>query len=122
MGEYEEEEGYDEFVTWGAKKYAYRQSGKIGVTTAGVSRKYSGSELLELGGLEAFRPGLVFRRAGGLELKYNDTHADYYEVDGREIELTNNIYFREGTYTLGITSEYSELIGIDVEEMLDTCI
>lgn len=65
MGVFDKEEGYDRFITQGAKRYAYERDGKLGVTVSGVSTKKVKSagltlgalELKEAGGLSAFKPG-----------------------------------------------------------------
>lgn len=65
MGVFDKEEGYDRFITQGAKRYAYERDGKLGVTVSGVSTKKVKSagltlgalELKEAGGLTAFKPG-----------------------------------------------------------------
>lgn len=65
MGVFDKEDGYDRFITRGAKRYAYERDGKLGVTVSGVSTKKVKSagltlgalELKEAGGLSAFKPG-----------------------------------------------------------------
>ncbi len=65
MGVFDKEDGYDRFITQGAKRYAYERDGKLGVTVSGVSTKKVKSagltlgalELKEAGGLSAFKPG-----------------------------------------------------------------
>lgn len=65
MGVFDKEDGYDRFITQGAKRYAYERDGKLGVTVSGVSTKKVKSagltlgalELKEAGGLPAFKPG-----------------------------------------------------------------
>lgn len=110
MGVYENDGEYDEFITWGAKKYGYVKRGKLSVTVSGVSRKYGAGELEELGGLKALVPGTVFRKAGGVQLIYNDHPAREIVVDGRRLLLTSNVAIVPSTYTLGITREYEELL------------
>lgn len=107
MGVYEEDAGYDRFITLGAKKYAYEQNGKVKVTCAGVNKKIGGEELQRRGGLEAFKPGFTFYDAGGTEALYND-HADMYTVTdkGNRLHITPNVVIKESTYTLGITGDY----------------
>jgi hypothetical protein len=39
LGVFDHDEHYDEFITQGAKKYAYKIDGKIGITVAGVPKK-----------------------------------------------------------------------------------
>lgn len=108
MGVFEEEKPYNRFATLGAKKYAYDQGGKLGVTISGVN-KHLGA--VELGKLENFKQGFVFRAAGGTESVYNDNpEIKTYVVDGHEIKITSNVVIRDSTYTLGITGEYEDII------------
>ena len=113
MGVFEDEKPYKYFVTLGAKKYAYKYKkiGRIYVVVSGVTKKYAGAELRAHGGLEAFKPGFIFSKAGGTEAVYNDqTEPIKYMVDGKEIEITSNIVIRDSTYTLGITGEYERIL------------
>lgn len=110
MGVYEQEADYTEFITLGAKKYAYTHGTKIGLTVSGVSRKYGPAELQRAGGLQAFRPGLVFREAGGVAPLYNDAASYDVIIDGNPLHVGPNILLRESTYTLGITDDYTRLL------------
>lgn len=73
MGVFDKEDGYDRFITQGAKRYAYEREGKLGVTVSGVSTKKVKSagltlgalELKEAGGLSAFKPGRYAQDAAG---------------------------------------------------------
>ena len=86
------------------------QSDDLHITIAGVGKKRGARELQEAGGIEAFRPGMIFRAAGGTESIYNDLTREVINIDGHQLELGPNIYIRPSTYTLGITQEYVELI------------
>lgn len=111
LGVLEYDAHYDRYITLGAKKYAFEENGKIGITVAGVSKKIGAAELEEAGGLEAFREGLVFRKAGGTEAIYNDDpEIRYIEREGHKIEISSNLYIRDSSYTLGITGEYKRLL------------
>ena len=110
MGIYEKDAEYDEFVTLGAKKYAYSKNGKIELTVAGVNKKKGGKELEEHGGLEAFKEGFIFRKAGGTESIYNDETDRIYKIGGHDLRVTSNVYIKDSTYTLGLTAEYFNLV------------
>lgn len=119
MGVFEQEQEYAQFMTWGAKKYAttYKTDGPITTTIAGVNKKLGGKELEENGGFAAFRPGFVFRKAGGTDLIYNDSpDVEPLEIDGHALEITKNVVILDGEYTLGITAEYAKLLGYEMEE------
>ena len=111
MGVYEKDAEYEQFVTLGAKKYAYVINGKTHVTCAGVNKKKGGEELEKAGGLAAFKPGFTFYEAGGTEALYND-HTNMYTVSdqGMKIHVTPNVVIKESTYTLGIAGEYKRIL------------
>ena len=111
MGIYEHDADYDEFITLGAKKYAYTINGRCHVTVSGVDKRKGGDELQQAGGLEKFKPGFTFILAGGTDAVYNDhvlipTHTD----KGMPILITPNVVIKESTYTLGITGEYRKIL------------
>lgn len=111
LGVLEHDAEYDRFITLGAKKYAFEEAGKIGITVAGVGKKAGAEELKEAGGLEAFKEGLTFRKAGGTEAKYNDDPEIKSIIrEGRKIEISSNLYISDSQYTLGITGEYRRLL------------
>lgn len=113
MGVYEPDGVYAEFSTQGAKKYAYREkpAGPTKVTIAGVTKAKGGKELDKHGGLEAFKPGFIFREAGGTEILYNDApEITSIEREGHKLHIYPNAVIRDSTYQLGITAEYMTLL------------
>lgn len=112
MGVFEDEGVYQEFVTMGAKKYAFKKNDKLEVTVSGVGKKYGGKELAEKGGLPAFKSGFVFKKAGGTNSYYNDVIENpiYKTPDGIYINITPNIFIEDSEYTLGLSSEYKRLL------------
>ena len=111
MGVYEDEGMCDRFKTLGAKKYVGEVNGKLKITIAGVNKKKGAEELLENGGIEAFKDGFKFVKSGGTESTYNDLKEPVvYNVEGRDITFTSNIYIEDGIYTLGLTEEYMWLL------------
>jgi len=111
MGVYEVEDTADKFVTWGAKKYLCEYGGKLKATIAGVNKSMAGAELARSGGVEAFRPGFVFRDAGGTEAVYND-HPQLAPliIDGHRLDITSNVVLRPDYYTLGLAGDYERLL------------
>lgn len=107
MGVFEQEESYDRFITLGAKKYAYEQHGKLGITVAGVNKKTGAKEL---GRLENFKPEFEFSEAGGLESVYNDEPFGEYEIEGHKVFIGQNICLRPSTYKIGLSDDYSRLL------------
>lgn len=110
MGVYESE-GYrlpNRFKTLGAKKYVLEDpDGHLHITIAGVNKKKGGKEL---GTLENFREGFIFREAGGTEAVFNDNVDMWYNVDGHRLHIRDNEVIRDSTYTLGITAEYRMIL------------
>lgn len=111
MGVFEFEGEYDNFVTLGAKKYAYEQDCEIHLTVSGVNKIKGAEELKDAGGLKAFKEGMVFRKGGGTESMYNDDETFHVkQIDGHELEMGPNICIKDSTYTLGLTAEYARLL------------
>lgn len=111
MGVYELDAEYQEFITLGAKKYAYKIDDQIHVTCAGVDKKKGGPELEKAGGLKAFQPGFTFYEAGGTEAIYND-HTDMLITTdkGAALRITPNVVIKDSMYTLGIAGEYRRIL------------
>lgn len=119
LGIYERDEGtpYQQFKTLGAKKYCYEDvDGKLHLTVSGV-QKEEGAQ--ELGSIENFYIGFIFKKAGGLELVYNNSSIHKIVVDGCEIETASNIAMLDSTYMLGATPDYLDLIGYDPIDIIN---
>lgn len=110
LGIYEFDKKYDKFITLGAKKYATERNGEVKITVSGVE-KYKGSE--ELGSIDNFKIGFVFRKAGGKELIYIEDEIHNICVNGCEMESAGSIPTLDSTYRLGISQDYSEIIGME---------
>ena len=110
-GIFEEDGHYKRFCHLGAKKYVYEDmDGKLHVTIAGVNKKEGPAEL---GAIENFRPGFVFRKAGGQIAVYNELSSlpsDRLEFPEGTVELTTNLYLEDSTYTLSLAPDYDMLI------------
>lgn len=110
MGVFEEDGIYSKFKTMGAKKYCYvdAKDGKLHLTVSGVNKRYG---VKELGSIDNFKEGFIFRKAGGTESVYNDRpEITEIEIDGHTLQITKNVVIKDSEYTLGITKEYSDLI------------
>ena len=112
MGVYEAEQDMCEFRTMGAKKYVYRErpNKPLKSTIAGVLKQEGGEELEAAGGIDAFKDGFTFVKAGGLEAVYNDKPFGNYEIDGHTLYIGPNVVLRPSTYTLGRTADYIRLL------------
>ena len=103
---------YDEFITQGAKKYAYKIDDEIHITVAGVPKKGATS----LRSLQDFKDGLIF--------KYKDTNKNLstyndeqipaimedYQGNILEVHDRSGICLLPNTYTLGKSYDYATLI------------
>lgn len=117
LGLYDKEKGYDEFVTLGAKKYAFNQSGKIGITVAGLNKKSGAKELEQKGGLSNFKIGIEFFDSGRKTVYYNDDKKHFLTVQGCKIENASNIALVDTTYTLGMTDVMLSILnGLESED------
>jgi len=111
MGVYEPEPEYgegDRFKTLGAKKYVMEDpAGFLHITIAGVNKKRGAQEL---GSIENFEEGFIFRKAGGTESLFNDdVHLDL-KIDGHDLPIRDNVVIRDSTYTLGLAAEYRAIL------------
>lgn len=107
------------FITLGAKKYCYEDIDGLHLTVSGVSK---GDGAKELKDIKNFKPGFVFKKAGGIALWYNDFEkpkAKWFNYKGHTIRTFSNIGMLESEYTLGITEEYAELIGLNLYSDLE---
>lgn len=120
MGLYEHENKIPiaKFKTLGAKKYVYEDEKGLHVTISGVNKKTGAKEL---GSIDNFVPGFIFKDAGGLTLYYNDAEQGIHQitVDGCTMTTASNIGMVDSTYEIGITSEYAELIGYNIYYDID---
>lgn len=120
MGVYEHENKVPiaKFKTLGAKKYVYEDEKGLHVTISGVSKKLGAKEL---GSIDNFVPGFIFKEAGGLTLYYNEAEQGIHQitVDGCTMTTASNIGMVDSTYEIGITREYAELIGYNIYYDID---
>lgn len=108
------------FITLGAKKYAYEdKKGQLHVTVSGVSNTHApgdelgagARELMERGGLDAFKVGFIFQDAGGQTVWYGHDDPHYVTVNGCRMLTASYAALSDGEYTLGQTEEYKRLLG-----------
>ena len=107
LGMYEPDGVYEEFLTLGAKKYCYRENGKLKMTLAGVSKK---SVKYLYNDINNFKVGKVFgyKESGKMTHLYNDNQPEVI-VDGYKCSLKYSIVLYPTTYTLGTTEIYDAL-------------
>ena len=110
MGIFDKEKGYDEFITLGAKKYAFLQNGKLGITVSGLSKKKGAEELAKKGGLRRFQRNEVFYNSGRTIAQYNSAEVHDITVNGCTFSTASNLAIVDTTYTLGITDTMLDII------------
>lgn len=110
MGIFDKEKGYDEFITLGAKKYAFMQNGKLGITVSGLSKKKGAEELERKGGLRRFQRNEVFYNSGRTIAQYNSAEVHDITVNGCTFSTASNLAIVDTTYTLGITDTMLDII------------
>ena len=115
MGLFEKECTYQEFITQGAKKYAYKIDDKIHITVAGVPK--SGAKALK--SLDDFRDDFIF--------EYNDTDKNLvlYTEEQTPVEVEDYLGLKyyitdksgccilPNTYKLSKSLDYANLISDD---------
>lgn len=110
MGIFDKEKGYDEFITLGAKKYAFLQNGKLGITVSGLSKKKGAEELEKKGGIRRFQRNEVFYNSGRTIVQYNSAEVHDITVNGCTFSTASNLAIVDTTYTLGITDTMLDII------------
>lgn len=117
MGIYEDDGEYHKFKFLGAKKYCYTDTDDhLHLTLAGVQKK---AGAIELGNIDNFKLGFVFKDSAGLCARYNDKVDRWIERDGHRIHLTRNLYLSKTEYTLDITQEYKDCIDFAAGQYID---
>lgn len=117
IGLFEDDGHYNQFITQGAKRYAYISDGHMDITVAGVSKKINEQTGIsfaveELGSLERFKPGMIWSKAGGTISVYND-HADFDYTDsdtGRVIHISKNVAIVPSIYEMKYSKDYRLLL------------
>ena len=69
-------------------------------------------------GIDYFRSGFVFRKAGGNAAIYNDNPDSNVWINGEDIKITRNTAIVPSEYTLGTTDEYAALLALCEKERL----
>ena len=117
IGLFEADGHYDQFITQGAKRYAYSIDGHIGITVAGVSKKINEETGIsfaveELKSLDRFRVGMIWRKAGGTISVYNDAdNIEYTDPEtGNTIEISKNVAIVPSTYVMTYSKDYRLLL------------
>ena len=118
LGVWEYEGAYEEFKTLGAKKYVYKQDGKIKSTIAGVSKK-AGAEYFTIHGVDGLKKDAVITESGHLTAYYNDDEIHKLTIDHVTFTSSSNVALVNNTYKIGVTEEYSDLLIKGIENIID---
>ena len=118
IGLFESDGHYNQFITQGAKRYAYiKDDGKMGVTVAGVSTAINEETGIsfaveELKTLKRFKPGMMWKKAGGTQAVYNDSdNFDYTDPDtGKTVHVSKNVAIIPSTYVMTHSRDYALLL------------
>ena len=118
IGVFESDGHYKQFITQGAKRYAYiDDAGKMGVTVAGVSKEINEDTgktfaVEELKTLKRFKPGMKWEKAGGTQAVYNDADDLYYQDPdtGKQVHITKNVAIIPTTYVMTHSRDYALLL------------
>ena len=117
MGVFELDGVYDRFITCGAKRYAYEVDGHMGITVSGVSKAINEETGIpfaveELGKLENFHEGFIWRKSAGTMAVYNDSDLfDYTDPDtGKVVQITKNVALVNTTYEMTFAKDYKRLL------------
>lgn len=118
IGLFEPDGHYQQFITQGAKRYAFiKDDGKMGVTVAGVSTKINEETGIpfaveELKSLKRFKPGMLWKKAGGSQAVYNDFDNFLYTdpESGRQVRISRNVAIIPSTYLMTYARDYALLL------------
>lgn len=118
MGVFEYEGCYDRFVTLGAKRYCYEQDGKLHITVAGVVTTKNPETgvpyaVEELGRIENFTEGFIWKHSAGSMSVYNDN--DNFSLlatdgSGKTVLISPNVAIIPTTYKMTLGREYKTLL------------
>lgn len=115
IGIFENDGMYDQFITQGAKRYAYMTDGHMGITVAGVTKVKNEKTgvpfaVEELKTLDRFKPGMLWKKAGGTRAIYNDSDNFDYEKDGHRVHIGSNVCIVDSTYMMSYSRDYYLLL------------
>ena len=117
MGVFELDGVYDRFISCGAKRYAYEADGHLSITVSGVSKAVNEETGIpfaveELGCLENFHEGIIWRKSAGTMAVYNDNdNFDFEDPEtGNKVHITKNVAIVPTTYEMTYAKDYRRLL------------
>lgn len=113
LGLWDDEGSYEQFKTYGAKKYCYVKDGKFEFTVSGLGNAAYG----EISCMDDFVLGKTVHNAGRtISIFDDDPNPHFVWLGGKEWELRTNMAIVDTTYTLGVTEEYRDLVDVLKED------
>lgn len=118
IGVFEFDGHYKQFITQGAKRYAYIDDhDKMGITVSGVTKTINEETgvpfaVEELKTLKNFKPGMIWEKAGGTAAVYNDED-DFEYTDpetGKSVHIGKNVAIIPTTYKMTYSKDYESLL------------
>ena len=97
LGLFDDDGHYKEFITQGAKKYAYEDKDGLHITISGV-KKEPGAK--EMGDIKKFTPNYIFKHSAGQVAYYEDSDIHYEEIDGYKFLTASGVALYDSTYEL----------------------
>lgn len=118
IGVFEFDGHYKQFITQGAKRYAYiDDNDEMHITVSGVTKQINEKTgvpfaVEELKTLKRFKPGMVWRKAGGTMAVYNDRdNFDYTDPEtGKIVHIGKNVAIVPTTYEMSYSDDYNKLL------------
>ena len=118
IGVFEFDGHYKQFITQGAKRYAYiDDNDKMHITVSGVTKQINEKTgvpfaVEELKTLERFKPGMIWKKAGGTMAVYNDRdNFDYTDPEtGKTVHIGKNVAIVPTTYEMSYSDDYNKLL------------
>lgn len=116
----DENENITEFKFLHAKAYAYiTEENGLKITVAGVPDIVDGvTRETELGSIDNFEPGFVFRKCGGTRVIYSEGFPHTIEEDGHVVELAGSAVLENVTKTLNSDIERTNIFYDDEIDVL----
>lgn len=125
LGVFEQEDTCKDFITMGAKKYAYtEEDDTFHITISGVSKKLGAQEMIEKAKeentlpIEQFKRGFTFYNCGRTVHRYNEERPHYITVNGCKILNSSNIAITDSTYKLNTTNDFESFIENNLDIMI----
>lgn len=102
LGTVENDGNYEEFISFGAKKYGYRENGEVHITIAGCNKRCANQLKNDLNN---FREGMTFIDATN-QAQYSMKDIRYITINGDTFSTAGGVYITKGDYTLDLCDDY----------------